>query len=243
MKWHHSILQSQEFLNQASILWNSSESVHGKIGPGTYSLPFHFSLPSTCPSSFSSSRGSVKYCLRGSIIVERPLPNHNHITVLPIEVTRISDVTSLSRMLVPLQYSKSKVVGILMWNGRVEFTVSLIRSCFCVGQKLPLVVDVINGRPCCIRMKVSIKRYRTCCFTRPAAQREKQVVATEASCEISPHNTHTWVVEDFYVPTVEPSQESTVIKVEYMLKVSTIMPMARKVAVKIPITLGNVPFM
>ena len=243
VKWHHSVVQRRVFLGQVVTLWNSSESVHGMIGPGTYSLPFHLSLPSTCPDSFSSSQGSVKYYLQGCIIAESLLrvASHNHTTVLPLGVMRISVITNLSpHLLVPLQYSKSKVVGVLMWRGSVEFTVSLIRSYFCVGQKLPLVIDVTNSHPSCIRMRISIKRYRTYCFARPVAQQEKQVVATETSGEINPHSTHSWVIEDFYVPpTAVPSQKSTVVKVEYMLKVSTIVPMARKVAVKIPLTVGN----
>ena len=243
VKWHHTVTQSHVFLGQVVTLWNSSESVHGMIGPGTYSLPFHLSLPLTCPDSFSSSRGSVKYYLQGCISAERLLhiASHSHTTVLPIRVMRTSDATNLSpHLLVPLQHSKSKVVGVLKWKGSVEFTVSLIHSYFCVGQKLPLVIDVTNSHPSRIRMRVSIKRYRTYCFARPVVQQEKQVVATETSGEISPHSTHSWVVEDFYVPTtVEPSQKSTVVKVEYMLKVSTVVPMARKVAIRIPIVLGN----
>ena len=238
VKRHHSVIQSKAIVRTVTVLWNSSESIHGMIGPGTYSLAFHFSLPPICPDSFTGSRGSIRYYLQGWIIAD----GHNHSTVLPIEVIRTSKVTwNPCGLLVPIQYSKSKVVGFLTWKGSVEFVVNLIRSCFCAGEKLPLLVDVINEHPCCIRMKASIKRYRTYCFAR-SAQCEKQTVATVTSCEINPRDTYSWVVEDLYVPMVEASLDSTIIRVEYKLKVSTIVPMARRVAVKIPITLGNVPF-
>ena len=40
--------QSKEtYVEQATVLWNSEQSPDGRIGPGTYSLPFEFMLPST----------------------------------------------------------------------------------------------------------------------------------------------------------------------------------------------------
>ena len=55
------------YVHEVRILWSSDQSPHGKIGPGTFDLPFQFEIPRDCLSSFEGSFGSISYALHGLI--------------------------------------------------------------------------------------------------------------------------------------------------------------------------------
>ena len=60
--------QSEEtYAHEARILWSSDQSPHGKIGPGTFDLPFQFEIPTNCLGSFQGSVGLISYSLHGLI--------------------------------------------------------------------------------------------------------------------------------------------------------------------------------
>ena len=232
--------QSEEtYVHEARILWSSDQSPHGKIGPGTYDLPFQFVLPPNCLSSFQGSVGSISYTLHG--LIKTGLLHQDHRIQAALQVSKITDI-NIPQLLMPLRQLKKKKVGFFCFGSDVQFTVSLSRTGFCIGQNLPLTVSVVNSSSRRIKMRASIRRY-----THYYAQgktyhdRERKLVRVTTP-DVAPQSEQVLNIEDLIIPVVEPSfYESQIIKMQYFLKVKAVIPWARNSSVMIPITLGNVP--
>ena len=232
--------QSKEtYVHEARILWSSDQSPDGKIGPGTFDLPFQFVIPPNCLGSFQGSVGSISYILHG--LIKTGTFHRDHRIQASIQVSRIMDI-NIPQLLMPAHQSKKKQVGFFFFGSNVEFTVSLSRTGFCIGHKLPLTVSVVNGSSRRIKMRASIRRY---CFyhAQGHTRHDRRVLAAVITHDIAPHSQQTGMtIENLVVPMVEPSfTESRIIKMQYFLKVTAVIPWARNSSVKIPITLGNVP--
>ena len=236
---HTVTYQSREtYVEQATVLWNSEQSLDGRIGPGTYSLPFEFTLPSTCLGSFQGSCGATKYALHGRI--KTGLLHRDHSIEVPIQVNKLTDI-NLPHLMVPTHPSKKKQVGFFCFASSVEFTASLTRTGFCIGHNLPLTVIVVNGSSRRIKMRASIKR-RCTYHAQGHTRSERRKLVAVVSPDIAPHSHYTWNVDDLLIPMVEPSfKESAIIKMQYILQVTAVIPWAWNSSVTIPITLGNVP--
>jgi hypothetical protein len=238
------IYKSEEtYVNEARILWSSDQSPDGKIGPGTYDLPFQFVIPPNGLSSFQGRFGSILYSLRG--VVETVSMFHRIHTIRSIiQVSKIVDI-NIPRLLMPVHQSKEKHLGFFLFGGDIKFTVSLSRTGFCIGQSLPLTVNVVNGSSRRIKMRATIRRY-THYHVQGHTRHDKRSLTAVITHDIAPHSRSeqtgiTIEVQNLVVPRVEPSfTESEIIKMQYFLKVTAVIPWARNFSVKVPITLGNV---
>ena len=232
--------QSEEtYVHEARILWSSDESPHGKVGPGTFNLPFQFVIPKNCLGSFQGSVGSISYSLHA--LIKTGMLHHDHRIEVPIQVNRITDV-NLPELSMPVYQSKDKQVGFYCFESNVEFAVSLSHTGFCIGQNLPLTVSVMNGSSRHVKIRATVQRY---ChyYAQGVANHDKRNIASITTAAIAPHSQQTVSIEDFIVPMVEPSFDgSQIMKMQYFLKVTAVIPWALNSSVKIPITLGNVPF-
>jgi hypothetical protein len=237
---HTVTYQSEEtYIHEARILWSSDQTPYGKIGPGTFDLPFEFVIPPNCLGSFKGSVGSISYTLHG--LIKTGLLHRDHTTQVPIQVNKIVDI-NVPRLLIPAHQSKKKQVGFFCFGSDVEFTVSLSRTGFCIGQSLPLIVSVVNGSSRRIKMRASIQR--NCHYhAQGSTNHDKRILTDVVTHDIAPHSQQTGItIEHLTIPMVEPSfTESQIIEMQYYLKVIAVIPWARNSSVKIPITLGNVP--
>ena len=59
---------TEMYVEDYRVLWSRKQSPDGKIGPGTFSLPFHFTLPATCQGTFKGKFGSITYTLQAKIV-------------------------------------------------------------------------------------------------------------------------------------------------------------------------------
>ena len=161
---------------------------------------------------------------------------------VPIILRRIVNI-NVPHLMVPTHETKEIMVGFFPFRSKIKFTASLNRTGFCIGLNLPLTVSVLNGSSRQIRMRASIKRH--CTFHAQGHTRKQLVnprIVTIVSPNIAAHSQYTWNVEDLIVPMVETSfKESRIIKMQYILKVTAVIPWALNSSVKIPITLGNAP--
>jgi hypothetical protein len=231
--------QSEEtYVHEAKILWSSDQSSYGKIGPGTFDLPFQFEIPKNSLGSFQGSVGSISYTLTG--LIKTGTLHSDHTIQTPIQVNRITDI-NIPRLLMPIQKSRMKQVEYFCLGSDVEFTVSLSRTGFCIGHSLPLTVSVVNGSSRRINMRATIQRYCEY-YAHGLANHDKRNLAFVDTAPIAPRSKQMVIIEDLIVPMVEPSfDESQIIKIQYFLKVTAVIPWARNSSVKIPITLGNIP--
>ena len=232
---------SQEYYaDEGIILWSCEQAPEGKIGPGTFDLPFQLVIPNTCLGSFKSRYGSISYVLHAHIKTGSLLYGDHKIEV-PVTLTKITDI-NLPHLMMPEQISKQKTVGFNFFGSKINFAVSLSRTGFCIGHNLPVILTVVNGSSRQIKMRVSIRRF--CIYhARGHIKIEIEKLVTTVSPNIIAQSQYTWNVEDLTVPMVNPSfsEGSHIIQMQYVLKVTAVIPWAFNSSVKIPITLGNVP--
>ena len=201
-------------------------------------MPFQVAIPHNCLGSFEGSYGCISYSLQGHI--KTGIFKLDHTINIPLTVNRQTDI-NVPRLLVPAYQSQQKQVGFCCFGTNIEITASLSRTGFCIGHNLPLTVSVVNGSGRRIKIRASVQRI--CTFhAQGHTNLSKEKLAVILSPHISPHSQYTWQEGSLVVPMVEPSfEESQIIKMQYYLKVTALIPWAKNSSVMIPITLGNVP--
>ena len=230
----------ETYVEQNSVVWSSEESPNGTIGPGTYSYGFEFMLPSNALASFKGQYyGKIEYVVRGRIKTGHLLQRDPRTEVV-IQVNRTRDV-NLPEFAAPAYQSAQKQVGCCCFASSLEHTANVTQTGFSIGSNVPVSVNVVNGSSRRIRMRASIKKL-VLYYAQGHVRSERKKLVFVISPDIAPHSQHSWSVDDLVVPTTEPSFEgSEIIKMQYIVKVTALIPWARNSSVSIPITIGNVP--
>lgn len=237
---------AETYVNETKILWESRQTPDGKIGPGKFSLPFQFILPSNCQSTMKCPMdyGSISYALHAKIITGQFL--HFDPTVdLPLKVRRIADI-NLPDLVLPSHQSEHTLVGWCCCSaGELQLTADLARSGCCIGHKFPLTVNVDNNSSRKIKIRARIERKYTFIASGHQIEYSKRIVGVY-SPEIDRYSQYTWNANNLIVPahataTIEGSE---IIKMEDSLHVTAIIPWdCNSNSVTFPIKLGNVPLM
>ena len=232
----------ETYIDQTIVVWNGDGSPSETIGPGTYSYKFRFSLPQGAAPSFNYKGkyvGKVKYVMTGRIRTRHLLQRDPRIKI-PIQVNGIRDV-NLPKFATSVHQSSQKQVGYCCCAGSVEHSADLTRTGFSIGSNIPVTVNVVNESSYRIKMRASIKKLIT--FSAAGQTRQQQSkLSSVLSDHIAPHSQHSWNVDNLVVPTTEPSFErSRILKIQYIVKVTALIPWAKNSSVSIPITIGTVP--
>ena len=230
----------ETYIDQTIVVWSGDGSPSETIGPGTYSYKFRFSLPQSAPPSFKGKHyGKIKYVMRGRIRTGH-LFQHDPRIKIPIQVNGIRDV-NLPKFATSVHQSTQKQVGCCCCAGSVEHSADLTRTGFSVGSNIPINVNVVNESSYRIKMRASIKKLII--FSAAGQTRQQQSkLSSVLSDHIAPHSQHSWNVDNLIVPTTEPSFErSRILKIQYIVKVTALIPWAKNSSVSIPITIGTVP--
>ena len=236
-----SYTSNETYVDQIATLWSNKQTPHEMIGPGMYNYQFQFTIPPDCPSSFQGSCGYIRYQVLGRI--GTGLFRFDQRINAPIQVCQILDINQ-PQYLSPVRQMKQKQVGCLCCvSGNVEFTVNVPRTGFCINRdRIPLSVVVENGCGRSITVRAEISKLVTF-FASGNRTFSRKTVALVGSEIIPPHSTEVWNPENLLVPMIDPTLlSSKIIKVEYTLKVSAVIPYAINPSIKIPVFMGNVPF-
>ena len=230
----------ETYIKQTCVVWNNEGSPSETIGPGTYSHRFKFSLPQGIPPSFKGKHyGKIKYVMRGRIRTGHLLQRDPRIEI-PIQVNVIQDV-NLPEFAISAHQSSQKQVGCCCFAGSLEHSADLTRTGYNVGSNVPVTVNVVNGSSRRIKMRASIKKLVRF-YAEGHTRLEQSKLASVLSDNIAPHSQHSWNVDNLVVPTTEPSfKGSAIIKMQYIVKVTALIPWAKNSSVSIPITIGTVP--
>ena len=233
----------ETYIDQTIIVWNGDGSPSETIGPGTYSYRFRFSLPQGAAPSFNYKGkyvGKVKYVMSGRIGTRHLLQRDPRIKI-PIQVNGIRDV-NLPKFATSVHQSSQKQVGCCCCAGSVEHSADVTRTGFSIGSNVPITVNVVNESSRQIKMRASIKKL-VMFSAEGETMHERSKLASVLSDDIAPHSQHSWSVDNLVVPTTaEPSFEgSAIIKMQYVVKVTALIPWAKNSSVSIPITIGTAP--
>ena len=230
----------ETYVEQTNVVWKGEESPSGTIGPGTYSYRFEFTLPPNALPSFKGKfYGEIKYVVRGRIRTGHTLQRDPR-TEIKIQLNMIRDV-NLPEFAVSAHQSAQKQVGCCCFASNLEHSADVARTGFSVGSSVPVTVNVVNGSSRRIKMRASIQKL-VVYYAGGHTRHEKIKLVSVLSSDVAPHSQHSWSVDNLIVPTTEPSFEgSAIIKMQYVLKVTAVIPWAKNSSVSIPIMIGNVP--
>ena len=233
---------TETYIEQTSVVWSKEQSPTGTIGPGSYEYQFQFNLPDTCPTSFESTYGRIRYLVQGKI--GTGFLKFDHRVEAPIQVTHVVDINQQLSLFEPVRQSKKKQVG--CWccvSGDIELTAETTRTGYCInGDTVPLSVTIENGSGRTITIRASIVktgRY----YAQGHQQSTSSPVAIVNSTPIQPRTTTGVELAALQVPATEPTISiPSNLKLNYELHVTAVIPWALNLTVAIPLVLGNVPY-
>ena len=240
---------NDKYAQSSLLLWSPQQSNGGSIGPGSFSLPFQFVIPSHVPSSFGNPGiaifGEIAYIfykLEARAVTGAMRLNHK--ASAPITVSRPTSISGTNEVK-PVREVERKQVGCLCCAaGDVEFVAKLPRTGFCVtnGDVIPLTVDVQNNCTRVIQMRARIFR-RVTMIVRGHENSSRTDMAEISSQPIQAGASYVWNPTNWIVPELSPTLHGCrLLRVEYVLEVCAVIPNAVNLRCHIPIVLGNLPF-
>ena len=236
------------YIDEKKILWDKRQSPDRRIGPGNISLPFQFTLPPNCESSFPkghiffAQEMCIQYKLHAKLVTDKLLtvdPKYE----LPIKVQKITDANRPDLMLPSHQSGHSEVGCFCCNSGEMNMTVNVPYTGLCIGTSVPLTVNVENSSTS--RFKLSAAIYRSWTFL--ACNQMKQSCSTIVfvqSPEIEPNSQTTWEVDNLLIPfdTIPTIEGCEIIKTEDTIDVKADLPWTcGDPSVTFPVIIGNVP--
>ena len=221
------------------------------IGPGSFSFPFRFIIPPHVPSSFNFrdgtyACGNISYKIAARAVTGAFRFDHKVST--EILILRLTSCSATNHM-APVQEVKRKQVGCLCCAaGDVEFVAKLPRTGFCVtksnGDVIPLTVNVQNNSTRLIKMKAKIIQQVTL-SVREYCHVSNKSMAKISSEVIQPGASYVWSPTNWTVPLRLPPTllGCRILRVEYNLEVSAVIPRALNLRCNIPLFIGNLPLL
>ena len=229
---------SEVYVDVRQTLWTADQSPDGRLAPGQYSFPFRFDIPSSAPSSFEGTVGSIRYELHGRIGTGLLKFDHKLAVRVPLQqVVRISE----PRLLQPARQEVQKTVSCLFCTSApIVLTVTVPKTGYCIGETLPVHVSIENGSSYQITMTATLCQ-RVVYTARGHHRQSKKALVHIKSDEIAAHITREWN-PTLQIPTTEVLDERScfIIQMSYYLKVTAIIPWGFNLSTKIPLKLGYV---
>ena len=241
---HHS--GTEKYVKESLQLWSPQQSSCGSIGPGSFSFRFQFVVPSHVPSSFYDeyTGAYISYEIEAHA-VNRLFLNacKDSATVYILRLASISE----ANLTTPISVTKRKQVGCLCCAaGNVEFVAKLPRTGYCVTNRdtIPLMVNVQNNSTRVIELRAKIIQ-KISMFALLDTKVCRKNVAEIYSELIQPGYSYEWNPANWCVSRLSPTilnNGCSIIRVEYILEVSAVIPNALNLRCKIPLFMGTLPY-
>ena len=139
-----------------TVIWGSQNSTQPtKLDPRTYTFPFQFTIPPSCPPTFSGVTGDITHSLLG--IVSSQVSTYNVET--PIIIANLVDLNLRPNILQPVTQSmvKKMTTYFCCSAGETEVTIKMPQTGFCiVHDHIPVTVECRNStsRQISLRLKI-----------------------------------------------------------------------------------------
>ncbi|MEQ2173768.1 hypothetical protein GOODEAATRI_000824 [Goodea atripinnis] len=128
--------------------------------------------------------------------------------------------------------------------GQVSVTAKIDRKGYTPGEVIPVFAEFDNATSRSIVPKAFITQTQTF-IARGTMKQKRSIVATLCGDIVSARTRETWHGRAIKIPPVGPSiQQCRIIKVEYMLKVSSVcvdVPGTSKLCLELPLVIGTIP--
>ena len=236
---------TREYLNLKVVVWSQHQAPNGILHPGPYSFPFQFTIPddTLLPRTFEGTGGSIRYTIEGRIATGAW--KFDHVVRAELPLVEVVDI-NLSRFQRPARREVTKTV--CCWcctSGPITLSAETPRTGFCIGEVIPLSVNLENGSNRQIQLSATLQQRVVYSAHRQIVARNKYQVLRLLSDRLQPRTPTLWSLGDnLIIPRGwKPSITTcSIIKVAYSLKVSAqIHGAISNSSVEIPILIGNVP--
>ncbi|XP_057295499.1 arrestin domain-containing protein 2-like [Hydractinia symbiolongicarpus] len=208
--------------------------------PGRYEYQFMFTLPQTLPSSFEGSHGHIRYELKAQI--DKPW-KFDHKVKRPIIINEIID-PNLPHFGKGPGGDAHKEVGLLCCAaGPLDLIASIDRAAYCPGEIALINAEVQNHTSRNMKaLKAKLVQEIQYHATRKVKQ-EYKTISKVVGPPIPKGEFANWTNEPFGIPATPPTiTTSKIITLVYYLVVEVDVPWGVDLSVKMPITMGTVPF-
>jgi len=206
---------------------------------GRFNYQFAFQLPPVLPSSFEGGHGHIRYHLKANI--DRPWKFDSK-AKRPLIINELIDTNNL-------MYSRgpggeiSKEVGCCFNTGRLHVAGSIDRACYCPGETIYINSQVENKSS---RDMTALKGKLIQTITyRASGNHTKHSTKTLSKIvgeEIPQGQYANWANKELPVPACPPTINTSVVQVQYRVEIEVDVPWGFDPSVKMPITVGTVPF-
>ena len=230
---------NEMYVGLSTIVWMNEQVPTQELHAGEHNFPFQFQLPDRLPSSFQGSIGWIQYYVEGRNV------DHSLYVKAPITVVEVVHIDA-SQLQTPLHAEKQKTLCCLMCaSAPITLNVELPHHGFCHGDIVPFRATLENGSSRRLRLRAQLLQ-EVVYTAQHKHQRTQKVVFSIPSGQlpVQPRTTGTWNPEEFVVPVdVEPTTLGScgIITIEYVLRVSAIVPWGLDLTVDIAVTIGSVP--
>ncbi|KAM3965439.1 arrestin domain-containing protein 1 [Aphomia sociella] len=213
---------------------NLIENLGRQITPGSYNLPFHFSLPEDLPSTFQSSIAKTCYYIKLQIQGKRTSKK-----IVPFIVLENVNLNSVEEFSKPSTYTFEKS----FWNsGSLSLKVKTYKG-FAPTQIVPFEVTIHNEKQVKIRrVNVLLIQKRHYSVTQGYADEEKIVCKAEYDKILSVQNET--LKFSMRIPHLTPSSINVtdpIINISYVLRVEVIFLFYSTLYENIPVTIATSP--
>ena len=240
----HYYSATREYLNLHVLVWSKRRSPNGILHPGPYSFPFQITIPNQpLPPTFGRKNaiGSIRYGVEGRI--GTGALKFDHVVQAELPFVEVVDI-NFPQLQAPARREVTKTICCLCCaSGPITLSVEIPRTGFCIGEVIPLSVNLENGSNRQIQLSATLQQrvvYRAqgnCTYVGGPVLRL-------LSERLQPRTPTLWSPGDNLIIPLATETTMTscdIIKVAYFLIVSAQIPGAISSSVEIPITIGNVP--
>ena len=224
---------SEVYVNETLILWRSEESPWGTFPVGRHTYQFQFVLPATCPSSFSSHIGNIGYKIEG--LISTGLFKFDHKIQHPFTVSEFISVAPSAGVCL----KKHKTVGCgPCVSGDLNYNAQLPSTSYNAGEEIPVSWYVENGSGRQVTLQCSL-REKVTYFAEGRSHDDEIILSAQSDLAIPPHSIRETIIRVSIPPCRPAITCSSIIKSEFFLAATVVIPWTGDSHNVIPVMIGN----
>lgn len=148
--------EKEKCVDQSVVVWGNKEaSEPSDINAGTFEFPFQFTVPSSCPPTFKTDTGEIKYRLLGEI----SKTGKDHKVKTPLTMSSCVDLNKQPELSQQVQKSTVKeiITCCCFSAGETDITFKMPRTGFCiVKDRIPVTVECRNGSTKTVTLRIEL---------------------------------------------------------------------------------------
>ena len=230
---------SEDYVDLQQVVWKKEQSPDGTLPAGRHTFPFQFGLPLCCPSSYHSFIGNIYYNITGVISTGPHKPNHK--VKVPLDIVEVVSTDEDSKHHFRVETRKRVGVGPFK-SGDITYTVELPSTSFTVGEDIPVSWYVENGSGRQVSLRCSlVEKIRY--YVEEDCRDAMNTLVSQTGITIPPHTASEDTV-NVPIPPCRPAMtRSNIIKSDFKLVATVVVPWATDSHIEIPVKIGNESFL